>query len=92
MCTLIPPFYKYFISNLVLIGQSVLEKEIFEYYGDTHVYYIYPGVGTDQPWGPIFQNHKYSVRLPISFKFFSSNDILTLFPVQMHGPHMLTLS
>ena len=30
-----------------------------------------------------FQNHKSSVLLPISFKFFPSNDILTIFPIQI---------
>ena len=38
-----------------------------------------------------FQNHKSSVHLPISIKFFPSNDILTIFPIQMHGGPMLTL-
>ena len=32
-----------------------------------------------------------SVHLPICIKFSSSNDILTIFPIQMHGPPMLTL-
>ena len=57
---------------------------MFEYYGDKHVYC--PELGADQ----IFQNHKSTVHLPVSFKFFSSNDILTIFPFQMHGPPMLT--
>ena len=34
-----------------------------------------------------FQNHKSSVHFPISF----SNDILTIFPIEMHGRHVLTL-
>ena len=50
MYTLVPPSIRCFISNLALIGQAVSEK-IFEYYGDIHVYC--PGVGTDQPRGPI---------------------------------------
>ena len=50
--------------------------------------YIAPGRGQTCPWGPFFQNHKYSVHLPISIKFFPSNDILT---IQMHGRPMLTL-
>ena len=59
-------------------------------YGNIHVYC--PGVGADLPLGSIyFQNHKYSVHLPISIKFFPSNDILTIFPIQMHGRPMLTL-
>ena len=76
--------------DLALIGHAVSEK-IFEYYCDIHVYC--PGVEADQPLGSIFflQNHKSSVHLPISFKFFSSNDILTIFPNQMHGSPMLIL-
>ena len=82
MRTLVPPSYRCFISNLALIGQAVSEKKIFEYYGGIHVYC--PLVGSDQPLGSnFFQNHKPSVHLPISFKFFSSNDILTIFPIQM---------
>ena len=38
-----------------------------------------------------FQNHIHSVHLPISMKFFLSNDILTIFPIQMHEQSMLTL-
>ena len=34
-----------------------------------------------------FQNHKSSVHLPISFKFFPSNDILTIFPIQIGQGH-----
>ena len=88
MYTLVLPSYKCFISNLALIGQAV--SEIFKYYGDIHVHVYCPGVGSDQPMGPIFQNYKSSVHLPISFKFFSSSDILTIFPI-MHGPPLLTL-
>ena len=67
MYTLVHPSYRCFISNLALIGQAVLEKKIFEYYGDIHVYC--PGVG-GQPLGcNFFQNHKSSVHLPISFVF-----------------------
>ena len=35
--TLVSPSYRFFISNLVLIGQWVSE-EIFEYNGNIHVY------------------------------------------------------
>ena len=56
-----------------------------------YVMYIARGRGQTCPWGPFFQNHKYSVHLPISIKFFQSNDILTIFPIQMHGRPMLTL-
>ena len=82
------PSYRCFKSNLALIGQAISEK-IFKYHCDIHVYC--PGVGSNQPLGSkFFQNHKTSVHLPISFKFLS-NDILTIFPIQMHGPPMLTL-
>ena len=50
--------------------------------------YIAPGWGQTSPWGPnFFQNHKSSVHLPISFKFFLSNDILTIFPMQIGQGH-----
>ena len=62
---------------------------MFEYYDNIHVYC--PGVGADLPLGSFFQTHKYSVHLPISIKFFPSNDILKIFPIQMHGRPMLTL-
>ena len=90
MYTLVPPSFRCFVIKLALIGQAVSEK-IFEYYGDIHVYC--PGVGSDHALGTnfFFQNLKSSVHLPISFKFFSSNDILTIFLIQMHGPPMLTL-
>ena len=32
-----------------------------------------------------FSNHKNSVHLPINCKFCLSNDILTIFSIQMHG-------
>ena len=42
--------------------------------------YIASGKGQASPLGPFFsQNHISSVHLPISFMFFSSNDILTIF-------------
>ena len=76
--------------NLALIGQVVSEKKIFEYFCNIHVYC--PGVGADQPWGPnFFQNYLSSVHFPISCKICLSNDILTIFPIQMHGRPMLTL-
>ena len=69
MHTLVPPSYRCLTSNLAMIGQVVSEQKIFEYYGDVHVYCT--GVGEDTPLGSnCFQNHKYSVHLPISFKFF----------------------
>ena len=75
------PFLRMLHTKFGLIGQAVSEK-IFEYYGNIHVYC--PKMGADLPLGYInFQNHKYSVPLPISIKFFSSNDSLTIFPIQM---------
>ena len=80
------------LTIYINFDQTVSEK-IFEYYGNIHVYC--PGVGADQPLGSIFffffQNHKSSVHLPISIKIFLSNDILTIFPIQMHGRPTLTL-
>ena len=68
---------------MALTGQVVSEKKTFEYYGNIHVYCS--GVGADKPQGPkFFQNHNSSVHLPISFCFFPSNDILPIFPIQMH--------
>ena len=90
MHALVPPSYRCLVSNLALIGQAVSEKKIFEYHGYIHVYC--PRVGADQPLrSKYFQNHTSSVDLSISFKFFPSNDILTIFPIQMHGRPMLTL-
>ena len=87
MYTLVLPSYRCFISNLALIGHAVSEKKISENYGDIHVYC--PGIkGRPAPGSNFFQNHKASVHLPISFKLFSSNDILTILPFQMHGPPM----
>ena len=72
--------------------QAVSEMKIFEYFGNIHVHVYCPGVRADLPMGYIyFEDHKYSVHLPISIKFFPSNDILTIFPIQMYGCPMLTL-
>ena len=38
-----------------------------------------------------FSNHKNSVHLPINCKCCPSNDILTIFSIQMHGRSKLTL-
>ena len=86
MYTLVSPSYRCFISNLALIGQAV-SKKIFEYYGNTPgIHVSCPGVEADQPLGySFFQNYKSSVYLRISFNFFTSNDILTIFHIQMHG-------
>ena len=43
------------------------------------------GGGKPAPGVHFFQNHKSSVHLPISIKFFPSNEILTILPIQMHG-------
>ena len=54
--------------------------------------YIALGWGQTNPWGPnLFQSYLPSVHLPISCKICLSNDILTIFPIQMHGRPMLTL-
>ena len=42
------------------------------------IYRITPGVN-------VFSNHENLVHLPIYCKFCLSNDILTIFPIQMHG-------
>ena len=56
------------------------------------VIYMYTVPGWGQTWRLcFFQNHTFSVHLPISIKLFPSNGILTIFPIQMHGRPMLTL-
>ena len=68
-----------------MIGKAV--SEIFEYHCNIHVYC--PRVGADRPLG---SNLLRLINLKsISCKFFPTNDILTLFPVQMHEGPMLTL-
>ena len=54
--------------------------------------YIAPGHGRQPPGDILFHKYKYSVYLPISCKFCPLNHILTIFPIQMHGPPMLALS
>ena len=46
-----------------------------------------PSIGADEALGPLFsfQNNKYPVHLPISYKFFPSNDILTVYPFKYIG-------
>ena len=62
--------------NLALIGQAASEEKIFEYYRNIEV--SCPGMEIDVPLVSIsFQNHL--------------NDILTVFPIQMHRRPMLTL-
>ena len=54
--------------------------------------YIAPGWGHMSPLGSnFFQNHWYSVLLPISSKTFTLNDILKVLPIHMHWRPMLTL-
>ena len=85
MYKLVSPSFRCFILNLDFIGQ----EKIFEYNGNIHIYC--PRVGAGQPLGSnFFQKNKSSVHLLFSFKFFSSNDILTNFPIQMQGQHKLT--
>ena len=99
-----PPSYSENIGryqSLVKISISILQYKyhfypFLIYINFTAKYkinmYIAPGWGADLPLGSFFfQNHKYSVHVPISIKFFRSNDILTIFPIQMHGRPMLTL-
>ena len=52
--------------------------------------YITPGQGQNNPWNQ-FLFHENSVHLPIYCTFCPSNDILTIFPIQMHGRPKLTL-
>ena len=52
--------------------------------------YITPGQGQSNLWSH-FLNHKDSVNLQIYCKFCPSNDIVTIFPIQMHGQPKLTL-
>ena len=60
------------------------------YYGNIHVYC--PGVGADLPLRSIFFRIINPLSIcQISIKFFPSNDILTIFPIHMHGRPMLTL-
>ena len=49
-----------------------------------------PSAGADEAVF-FFQNNQYSVHLTISCWLFPSNDILTVFPIQIHGQPMLTL-
>ena len=50
------------------------------------------GAGSEQPLESIsFLNHKDSIHLPIYCKFCPSNDIVTIFPMQMRGQPKLTL-
>ena len=85
MHMVVPPSYRCLMSDLALIGQAVSEKKIFEYYGDIHAYY--PGVGQTSPLGII---NPQSIS-PFPY-FFSANDILTIFQIQIYGRPMLTLS
>ena len=57
--------------------QAVSEKNMFEYYGHTHIYS--PGAGADNPLGPkYFHKHEYSVHLLIPSKFLPLIDIFLL--------------
>ena len=49
-----------------------------------------PSAGAYEDPGPFFffQNNQYSVHLQISCWFFPSNDILTVFPIQMGPPDL----
>ena len=66
MYKLVPPSYRFFISNLALIGPAVSEMKIFQYYGDINVYC--PGVGSGQPLGSIFFFRILSLMLYAKFQ------------------------
>ena len=53
--------------------------------------YMTPGQGQSNLWSQFFFNRKDSVHLPIYCKFCPSNDIVTIFPIQMHGQPKMTL-
>ena len=54
--------------------------------------YITLGQGQNNSWSQsLFQMIKNSVHMPINCKFSPSNDILTIFSIQMHGRSKLTL-
>ena len=68
---------------------AVSEKKIFEYYVYINVYCL--GVGQGTPEFQRFQNLNSSVNLLTSCKFCPLNNNLTIFPIPMHGRHMLLL-
>ena len=54
--------------------------------------YIAQGWGQMSPWGPIFfRIIDILSSYPFPIFFFSINDILTVFPIQMHRQPKLTL-
>ena len=57
------------------------------------VIYVYMAPGWGQTIAPGVQFFFFRIinLQSISFKFFSSTDVLTIFPIQMHGRPMLTL-
>ena len=58
--------------------------KMFENHGDIHV----SMVGAEESLGfNFFQNHKYSVQLPVSCKIFPLNDVLTVFHIQINQIH-----
>ena len=62
---------------------------MFEYYGNIHVYYA--GVGAYELLGSIFSESLIFSPTAISCKSFTLNDILKVFPIQIHWRPMLTL-
>ena len=62
---------------------------MFEYYANIHVYC--PRVGVDEPLESRFFSESLIVLLPISCKTFTLNDILKVFPIQLHWRPMLAL-
>ena len=87
-------WYKYLIVSLVFSHLGFWSGGLFLFapFPDLCLLVCCLVVGADVPLGSIyFQNHWYSGLLPISRKSFHLNDILTVFPIQMHGRPMLTL-
>ena len=61
MYTLVPLFYRCFISNLLLIGRAVSEKKMLCLNIMVVYMYIATGWGQTSLRGPIFKNHKFLV-------------------------------
>ena len=78
---------------MALVGQMVSEEKTFEYYGDIHVYC--PGVGAHEPLGSNFFSESLIFSPTAHFLQdlinFTLNDILKVFPIQMHWRPLLTL-
>ena len=62
---------------------------MFEYYANIHVYC--PGVGADEPLESSFFFRISLIFSPTACKTFTFNDILKVFPIQLHWRAMLTV-